>query len=161
MSRFSPPRRGRFMLGASTALAVLAGPAAAGAVADPGALYSQTNDPAGNVVQRFDRDAGGRLSPAGTFSTGGAGLASLGGRQGAVELSDDESTVYAVNAGSDSVSALRVTRHGLALEDVGGSGGLPPRQRRRARRPRLRAQLRRHAERDRVPHARRRHAGRD
>ena len=97
MSRFTP-HRGRFVLGATVALAVLAGPAAAGAMADPGAVYTQTNDPAGNVVQAFDRDARGELTPAGTFSTGGAGLAALGGRQGAVELSDDESTVYAVNA---------------------------------------------------------------
>jgi len=126
MSHFTPPGRGRFVLGAAAALAILAGPAAAGAMADPGALYTQTNDPAGNVVQAFDRDAGGELSAAGTFSTGGAGLASLGGRQGAVELSDDESAVYAVNAGSNTVSAFGVTREGLALEDVAGSGGSAP-----------------------------------
>ena len=118
--------RGRFALGATVALAILAGPAAAGAMADPGALYTQTNDPAGNVVQKFDRDARGELTAAGTFSTGGAGSASLGPRQGAVELSGDESTVYAVNAGSNSVSTLRVTRDGLALEDVTGSGGTIP-----------------------------------
>src|SRR3954447_24782265 len=126
MSRFSPPRRGRFMLGASAALAILTGPAAAGAMADPGALYSQTNDPAGNVVQKFDRSPAGELTSAGTFSTGGAGLAALGGRQGAVELSDDEGTVLAVTAGSDSVSSLRVTKDGLELADVVGSGGVAP-----------------------------------
>ncbi len=126
MSRPKPRWRGRLVLGASAALAILAGPAAAGAMADPGALYSQTNDPAGNVVQKFDRDARGELSPAGTFSTGGTGLAALGGRQGAVELSDDESTVYAVNAGSNTVSVLRVTKGGLALEDVVASGGVAP-----------------------------------
>src|SRR3954467_2017463 len=110
MSRPMPRRRGRFVLGASAALAILAGPAAAGAMADPGALYTQTNDPAGNVVQKFDRDAGGKLTPAGTFNTGGGGRAALGGRQGAVELSDDESTVYAVNAGSNTISTFHVTR---------------------------------------------------
>jgi hypothetical protein len=125
MSRLEP-HRGRFLLGATVALAILAGPAAAGAMADPGAVYSQTNDPAGNILQAFDRDARGELTPAGSFATGGAGSASLGGRQGAVELSDDESTVYAVNAGSNSVSALRVTRDGLALEGVTGSGGSLP-----------------------------------
>ena len=125
MSRLEP-HRGRFLLGATVALTILAGPAAAGAMADPGAVYSQTNDPAGNIVQAFDRDARGELTPAGSFATGGAGSASLGGRQGAVELSDDESTVYAVNAGSNSVSALRVTRDGLALEGVSGSGGSLP-----------------------------------
>ena len=125
MSRFTP-RRGRFALGATVALAVLAGPAAAGAMADPGAVYTQTNDPAGNVVQAFDRDARGELTPAGTFSTGGAGLAALGNRQGAVELSDDESTVYAVNGGSNTVSVFDARRSGLALEDVAPSGGVAP-----------------------------------
>jgi 6-phosphogluconolactonase (cycloisomerase 2 family) len=126
MFRSTPPARGRFILGAVAALAFLAGPAAAGAMANPGAVYTQRNDPAGNVVQAFDRDAQGQLTPAGSFPTGGAGLASLGGRQGAVELSDDESTVYAVNAGSNTVSAFRVTRNGLALADVAASGGVAP-----------------------------------
>ena len=125
MSRWMP-HRGRFALGAAVALAVLAGPAAAGAMADPGAVYTQTNDPAGNVVQAFDRDARGELTPAGTFSTGGVGLAALGNRQGAVELSDDESTVYAVNGGSNSVSVFDAGRSGLALEDVAPSGGVAP-----------------------------------
>jgi YD repeat-containing protein len=61
MFRSMPPRRGRFILGATVALAFLGVPAA-GAMADPGALYTQTNDPAGNVVQAFDRDASGRLT---------------------------------------------------------------------------------------------------
>ena len=126
MVRFTPPRRGRFILGAVVALAFVAGPTAAGAMADPGAVYTQTNAPAGNVVQAFDRNAQGELTPAGSFPTGGAGLASLGGRQGAVELSDDESIVYAVNAGSNTVSAFRVTRNGLALERVVASGGSAP-----------------------------------
>lgn len=126
MFRFTPPRRGRFALGAAAALAILAGPAAAGAMAAQGALYTQTNDPAGNVVQAFDRDSRGELTPAGTFGTGGAGLAAVSPRQGMVELSGDESTVYAVNAGSNTVSALRVTPDGLALEDVAASGGVAP-----------------------------------
>jgi len=120
------PRRGRFALGALAAAAFLAGPAAAGAMADPGAVYTQTNDPTGNVVQAFQRDARGELTPAGSFSTGGAGLAALGNRQGAVELSDDESTVYAINGGSNSVSVFDAGRSGLALEDVAPSGGVAP-----------------------------------
>jgi 6-phosphogluconolactonase (cycloisomerase 2 family) len=126
MFRFSPRWRGRSVLGAAAAVAFLAGPAAAGAMAAPGSLYTQTNDPAGNVVQAFSRGVHGALTPAGSFPTGGAGLASLGGRQGAVELSDDESVVYAVNAGSDSVSAFRVGRGGLRLASITGSGGSAP-----------------------------------
>ena len=125
MFHSTPRWRGRSIVGAVAALAFLGVPAA-GATADPGALYTQTNDPAGNVVQAFDRDAQGALTPAGTFPTGGVGLASLGGRQGAVELSDDESTVYAVNAGSGSISAFRVGRDGLQLASITSSGGSAP-----------------------------------
>ena len=134
------PRWPRSVVAAAVvAVALLAGPAAAEAMADSGALFTQTNDPAGNAVQKFDRARDGTLTPAGTFPTGGVGLAGLGGRQGAVELSDDERTVYAVNAGSNSVTAFRV-RHaedddrdrgkhrGPGLEILGAvsSGGVAP-----------------------------------
>ena len=57
-----------------------------------------------------------RSTPAGTFATGGAGLADLGGRQGAVELSGDGRYLYAVNAGSDSVSVFRAGPGGTAAD---------------------------------------------
>jgi 6-phosphogluconolactonase len=91
-----------------------------------GSLYTQTNDPSGNTVQRFDRAADGSLSPAGTFATGGVGLASLGGRQGAVELSGDGRYLYAVNAGSDTVSVFRADRRRTKLIDTVGSRGVAP-----------------------------------
>jgi 6-phosphogluconolactonase len=134
-------RRSRSLLvGAVAAVALLVGPGVADAMADDGALYTQTNDPAGNVVQKFDRARDGRLTVAGTFSTGGAGLAELGGRQGAIELSDDEDTVYATNAGSNTVSVFRVRdrddddddrdrgdrQDGLELIGIVPSGGEAP-----------------------------------
>jgi 6-phosphogluconolactonase (cycloisomerase 2 family) len=91
-----------------------------------GSLYTQTNDPAGNTVQRFDRAPDGSLSPAGTFPTGGVGLAGLGGRQGAVALSDDGRHLYAVNAGSDSVSAFRAGHREPDLVASAPSGGIAP-----------------------------------
>jgi 6-phosphogluconolactonase len=118
--------RRRLLLAAVATLVVIAGPAAANAMASAGAVYTQTNNPAGNTVQKFDRYADGSLSPAGTFATGGNGLAGLGGRQGAVELSDDEAYVYAVNAGSDSVTVFRVTDAGLEVSGTVGSGGVAP-----------------------------------
>jgi 6-phosphogluconolactonase len=121
----SKPRTGRIALAGALTVAV-SGIAASSAMASPGALYTQTNDPAGNVVQMFDRDADGSLSAGRSYSTGGAGLASLGGRQGAVELSDDEQVVYAVNAGSNSVTAFRVMRDGLRLIGSVPSGGAAP-----------------------------------
>ena len=50
----------------------------------------------------------------------------LGGRQGAVDLSDDEAFVYAVNAGSNTVTSFRVTRDGLAVVGSVPSGGVTP-----------------------------------
>ena len=99
---------------------------AANAMASDGALYTQTNDPAGNAVQRFDRAADGSLTPAGTFATGGAGLSTLDGRQGAVALSGDRRSLYVVNAGSGSVSAFRVGRHRTVLVGSVSSGGVAP-----------------------------------
>ena len=91
-----------------------------------GALYTQTNDPAGNTVQRFDRAPDGSLTPAGTFATGGLGLAGLGGRQGAVELSGDGRVLYAVNAGSDSVSVFRTGYRRTELLGAVPSRGVAP-----------------------------------
>src|SRR5918999_1898779 len=99
---------------------------AGNAMASNGALYTQTNDPNGNTVQRFDRAPDGSLTPAGTFATGGVGLAGLGGRQGAVELSGDGRYLYAVNAGSDSVSVFRVGHRRPDLVDVVSSRGIAP-----------------------------------
>jgi 6-phosphogluconolactonase len=99
---------------------------ASSAMASHGALYTQTNDPNGNTVQRFDRAPNGSLEPAGTFATGGVGLASLGGRQGAVELSDDGRYLYAVNAGSDTVSVFRTHHRRTRLIDTISSRGAAP-----------------------------------
>jgi 6-phosphogluconolactonase len=85
------------------------------ASAGGGSLCTRTNDPSGNAVQRFERGRDGALRPAGTFPTGGAGLATLGGRQGAVALSGDGRSLYAINAGSDSVSVFRTGHRGPRL----------------------------------------------
>jgi 6-phosphogluconolactonase (cycloisomerase 2 family) len=109
-------------------LAVLAGllTFASSAMASGGSLYTQTNDPNGNTVERFDRAPDGSLTPAGTFATGGIGLAALGGRQGAVELSGDGRYLYAVNAGSDTVSVFRTGHRRTRLIDAVSSRGVAP-----------------------------------
>src|ERR1700728_608452 len=38
----------------------------------PGAVYTMTNSPSGNAIEAFARDAGGSLTPAGTYPTGGS-----------------------------------------------------------------------------------------
>ena len=77
-------------------------------------------------VQRFNRAGDGSLTPAGTFGTGGVGLATLGGRQGAVALSGDGRSLYAVNAGSDSVSTFRVGHRRTELTGSSPSRGVAP-----------------------------------
>jgi len=111
------------MLLLALAAVLLLAPSAS-ASSGAGSLYTQTNDPAGNAVQKFERGRDGSLTPAGTFATGGAGLASLGGRQGAVQLSGR--SLYAVNAGSDSVSVFRTRHHGPRLVQTIASGGVAP-----------------------------------
>src|SRR4051794_29260907 len=119
-------RRSRLALAGGIIAAALAGGSPAVAAASAGAVFTQDNDPAGNAVQRFERAADGTLSPGRSFPTGGAGLATLGGRQGAVELSDDEAYVYAVNAGSNTVTTFRATRDGLENLGSVASGGVTP-----------------------------------
>jgi 6-phosphogluconolactonase len=122
-----PRSRALVLVLALAAALLLAGALATSAKAHGGgALYTQTNDPNGNTVQRFDRARDGALRPAGTFATGGVGLADLGGRQGAVELSGDGRSLYAVNAGSDSVSVFRAGERGLRLVETVGSRGTAP-----------------------------------
>ena len=123
-----PRSRAVVLLLALTAALVLAAAWSSSAMASHGggSLYTQTNDPNGNSVQRFDRAADGSLTPAGSFATGGAGLADLGGRQGAVELSGDGRHLYAVNAGSDTVSVFRTGGRDMRLIDTVASRGVAP-----------------------------------
>src|SRR3989442_1476251 len=78
------------------------------ALSDPGAVYTLTNQVGGNAVAVFARGADGRLTTAGTVSTGGTGTGASLGSQSAVTLSDDGRWLFAVNAGSNDVSVFSV-----------------------------------------------------
>jgi 6-phosphogluconolactonase len=91
-----------------------------------GAVYTASNDAAGNAVLVFDRLADGALVPGGSIATGGLGSGAGLGNQGALVLTSDERWLLAVNAGSDSVSVLGVGESSLALADVAASGGIQP-----------------------------------
>ena len=91
-----------------------------------GSLYTQTNDPNGNTVQRFDRGRTARSSPPAASPPAAPGSPRLGGRQGAVELSGDGRYLYAVNAGSDSVSVFRTDHRRTRLIDTVASRGMAP-----------------------------------
>ena len=113
---------------AAAALAVLATAApATSAGGDRGgrAVYTLTNSSSGNAVAVFSRAADGSLTADGTVSTGGVGTSVGLGSQGALVL--DGRRLFAVNAGSDTISALRVGRGGnVSLTVVAGSHGANP-----------------------------------
>src|SRR5215218_7268579 len=97
------------------------------AMASDGAVYTQTNSPAGNAVHRLDRGPDGSLTPVAAYGTGGTGTGAGLGSQGAVALSDDGRVLLAVDAGSNDVASFRVSRRGhLTLIDRLPSGGVTP-----------------------------------
>lgn len=89
-----------------------------------------TNSPSGNSVLAFNRSPDGTLAFAGSYATGGLGLAGLTGtNQGGLTLSQDGSWLFVVNAGSDTISVFQVIQYpstALILADVVSSGGLTP-----------------------------------
>src|SRR5437660_7834359 len=92
----------------------------------PGAVFALTNQVAGNSVAIYVRAADGTLTWAGSVATGGTGAGSGLGSQGALALSDDGRWLFAVNAGSNDISAFRVSPRGLTLTSRVASGGVRP-----------------------------------
>jgi 6-phosphogluconolactonase len=91
-----------------------------------GAVYTLSNSPAGNAVLAFPRAANGSLGAPVPYPTGGNGTGAGLGSQGAVVLSKTRHELFAVNAGSNSVSLFSVTNDGLELESTVPSGGTTP-----------------------------------
>ena len=92
----------------------------------PRAVYTITNQVAGNAVAVFARATDGTLTAAGTFATGGTGTGASLGSQGSVAVSKDGQLVFAVNAGSNDISVLRAGATGLSLLSRTSSGGTLP-----------------------------------
>jgi 6-phosphogluconolactonase (cycloisomerase 2 family) len=94
------------------------------------AVFVQTNKPLGNTVVVYDRDENGDLSLAGEYQTGGLGGATVGppvdalASQGSLIFHDD--LLFAVNAGSNTVTVFRVDGDELKRQQVIWSGGLLP-----------------------------------
>src|SRR5215472_14294479 len=97
---------------------------------EPGAVYVLSNQ-SPNSVLVYGRAANGTLSFSGSFLTGGMG-AGTGvdplGSQGSIVLGSGNRFLFAVNAGSNDVSALAVDATGLHLRllDRESSGGTQP-----------------------------------
>jgi len=94
-----------------------------------GAVFVMTNGVDKNEVIAYRRASNGTLQEAGRFATGGRGS---GGNndplesQGSLTLSQDHSLLFAVNAGSGSVSVFSVHGSQLSLVDKVISGGSEP-----------------------------------
>ncbi|MGH7719015.1 MAG: lactonase family protein [Gemmatimonadaceae bacterium] len=91
-----------------------------------GAVYVLTNAATGNDVAVFRRAADGTLTAAGRFATGGEGTGAGLGSQNAVVLSHGGRLLFAVNAGSNEVSAFIVLLGRLLLVSTVPSGGTQP-----------------------------------
>jgi 6-phosphogluconolactonase (cycloisomerase 2 family) len=96
------------------------------------AVFVQTDNTAGNQIVAYDRAPDGTLSQAGTYSTGGLGGQLAGSvvdhlaSQGSLSYDPEHALLYAVNAGSDTVSVFAVAGDELSLRQVIGSGGQFP-----------------------------------
>ena len=91
-----------------------------------GAVYTLTNSAGGNAVAVFARADDGTLTPDGTFPTGGLGTGANLGSQGAVVLSENRNELFAVNAGSNSISYFKVKHDGLEWQATVPSNGTMP-----------------------------------
>jgi len=106
------------------ALLLAAATAGAAGKSHTGFVYTLTNSPTGNAVAVFASADDGTLAPAGTVATGGLGTGANLGSQGSIIV--DGHKLFAVNAGSNTISYFRVRHDGLVLQDTIGSGGIRP-----------------------------------
>jgi 6-phosphogluconolactonase (cycloisomerase 2 family) len=120
------------------AMTALAAPALASTGAEAGgswntgAVFVQTDNTAGNAVVAYHRASDGTLTLVGTYPTGGLGGILNGSvvdhlaSQGSLTYDDEHGLLFAVNAGSDTVSVFRVFGDRLELRQVVWSGGAFP-----------------------------------
>lgn len=95
-------------------------------------MFVQTDAASGNSVAVYDQTAGSGLRAAGTYPTGGLGGALVGSvvdhlvSQGSLALDQAHGLLYAVNAGSNTVTVFSVEGHQLTRRQVISSGGTFP-----------------------------------
>lgn len=94
-------------------------------------VYAMTNDLTNNQVIAFARAGDGLLARTNAYSTGGGGTGSQTvdplSSQGSLISSPDGRYLYAVNAGSNTISSFAVSQSGaLTLLGVVSSGGMTP-----------------------------------
>lgn len=89
-------------------------------------LYTLNNAPSGNAVLAYQRRDDGTLQGPITTPTGGNGTGTGLGSQGALIASVEDRMLFAVDAGSNDVAALRITPNGLQALGTAPSGGERP-----------------------------------
>jgi 6-phosphogluconolactonase (cycloisomerase 2 family) len=95
-------------------------------------VFVQTDNPAGNTIVAYHRAADGVLTQAGSYATGGLGGQLTGSvvdhtaSQGSLAFDNASQLLYAVNAGSNTITVFAV--HGASLTRVQtlSSGGVFP-----------------------------------
>ncbi|MGH8095477.1 MAG: lactonase family protein [Chthoniobacterales bacterium] len=90
-----------------------------------GAVFVNGNS-ASNEVWMYQRAKNGLLALTGTFSTQGVGGSTGLGSQGGVALGNNNKSLYAVNAGSNDITAFQIARTGLKFSGKVSSGGTFP-----------------------------------
>jgi len=137
MKRFA---RVTFAAGVALGVSALVAPGLAGATQrghDPShggahVVFVQTDNLSGNQIVAYDRSSTGALSYAHTYDTGGLGGALNGSvvdhlaSQGSLTYDQQRGLLFAVNAGSNSVSVFSVHHDQLSLVQQVGSGGTFP-----------------------------------
>jgi len=88
--------------------------------------FTISNDAAGHRVVVMVRASGGGMHRVGSVRTGGHGTGVNLGSEGALALSPDGGRLYAVNAGSNTLSVMGVSGDHVWREQVIGSGGSQP-----------------------------------
>jgi 6-phosphogluconolactonase len=94
-----------------------------------GSVFVMTNAADKNEIIRYSRDTNGGLFETNRFATEGKGSGGVNDpleAQGSLTLSPDGSLLFAVNAGSGTVSVLGVKRSSLEFIDKAPTGGSEP-----------------------------------
>jgi len=120
---------------AAVAIVSALAPTAAGADAfhhHGGVVFVQTDSQSGNAIVAYDRAADGTLTEAGTYPTGGLGGQLAGSAvdhlasQGSLVYDRSDHLLYAVNAGSNTITVFQVWGDRLWRDQVIASGGTFP-----------------------------------
>jgi DNA-binding beta-propeller fold protein YncE len=109
-----------------------AAPGSHGGGKSGGAVFVQTDNVAGNAIVAYKRSPQGRLTQAGTYKTGGKGGALEGAKvdflasQGSLALDSEAGLLFAVNAGSNTITEFAVDGAKLTKKATVPSGGQFP-----------------------------------